>query len=184
MNEVTYFDFKSRAVRVVFNTSGEPLFCLADVGHALEIPRSSDLLQVERGDVKNETPKKRGALNPKGVHSLKTQTTSGIQKLTFISEENLYRIVFRSTKPEAINFQNWVFAEVLPTIRKTGSYTARHTAHEELNRLCMQAKTQKAKGSFHGTGLVTHRYAMRDLNLRITTCKNNIQLPLQGFNDE
>lgn len=110
-----------------------------------------------------------------------TLTNGGTQKLTFISEENLYRIVFRSTKPEALNFQNWVFAEVLPSIRKTGSYSARQTAYEELNRLCMQAKTQKAKGSFHGTGLANHRYSMRDLNLRITTCKANLQLTFEGY---
>jgi prophage antirepressor-like protein len=113
-----------------------------------------------------------------------TLTNGGTQKLTFISEENLYRIVFRSTKPEALNFQNWVFSEVLPSIRKTGSYSARQTAYEELNRLCMQAKTQKAKGSFHGTGLANHRYSMRDLNLRITTCKANLQLTFEGIHND
>ncbi|MFX8875794.1 hypothetical protein ABTM97_19705, partial [Acinetobacter baumannii] len=80
--------------------------------------------------------------------------------------------------------QNWVFAEVLPSIRKTGSYSARQTAYEELNRLCMQAKTQKAKGSFHGTGLANHRYSMRDLNLRITTCKANLQLTFEGVHSD
>jgi len=83
-----------------------------------------------------------------------------------------------------LNFQNWVFSEVLPSIRKTGSYSARQTAYEELNRLCMQAKTQKAKGSFHGTGLANHRYSMRDLNLRITTCKANLQLTFEGIHND
>ena len=98
--------------------------------------------------------------------------------------KNLYRIIFRSNKPQALSFQDWVFAEVLPTIRKTGSYSARQTAYDELNRLCMQAKTQKAKGSFHGTGLVNHRYSMQDLNLRITTCKNNLQLTFEGIRND
>ncbi len=70
-------------------------------------------------------------------------TNGGTQKLNFINEPNLYRIIFRSNKNEAFNFQNWVFAEVLPTIRKTGSYSARQTAYEELNRLCMQEKDPK-----------------------------------------
>ena len=160
------FNFNEHGVRIAFDVNGQPLFCLPDVGQAL--------------DIKNATAS-RFKLNPKGVHEMYTLTNGGTQKLTFISEENLYRIVFRSTKPEALNFQNWVFAEVLPSIRKTGSYSARQTAYEELNRLCMQAKTQKAKGSFHGTGLVNHRYSMRDLNLRITTCKANLQLTFEGI---
>ena len=163
------FNFNEHGVRIAFDANNEPLFCLADTCNALGMQRANP---------------SRFNLNPKGVHSLCTLTNGGSQMLTFISEENLYRIVFRSTKPEALNFQNWVFAEVLPTIRKTGSYSARQTAYEELNRLCMQAKTQKAKGSFHGTGLVNHRYSMRDLNLRITTCKANLQLTFEGLHHD
>ncbi|QOW46562.1 MULTISPECIES: BRO family protein [Acinetobacter] len=163
------FNFNEHGVRVAFDENGQPLFCLADVCKALDMQRANP---------------SRFNLNPKGTHSLCTPTTSGNQFITFISEENLYRIVFRSTKKEALNFQTWVFKEVLPSIRKTGSYSARQTAYEELNRLCMQAKTQKAKGSFHGTGLVNHRYSMRDLNLRIETCKNNLQLTFEGLHND
>ena len=163
------FNFNEHGVRIAFDANNEPLFCLADVCKALGMQRANP---------------SRFNLNPKGTHSLCTPTSSGNQFITFISEENLYRIVFRSTKPEALNFQNWVFSEVLPSIRKTGSYSARQTAYEELNRLCMQAKTQKAKGSFHGTGLVNHRYSMRDLNLRITTCKANLQLTFEGIHND
>ncbi len=77
-----------------------------------------------------------------------TPTNGGIQKLKFINEPNLYRIIFRSNKTEALNFQNWVFAEVLPSIRKTGSYSARQSAYEELNRLCMQEKYLRIKVHF------------------------------------
>ena len=163
------FNFNEHGVRIAFDANNEPLFCLADVCKALGMQRANP---------------SRFNLNPKGTHSLCTPTSSGNQFITFISEENLYRIVFRSTKPEALNFQNWVFSEVLPSIRKTGSYSARQTAYEELNRLCMQAKTQKAKGSFHGTGLANHRYSMRDLNLRITTCKANLQLTFEGIHND
>ena len=178
------FNFNEHGVRVVLDDNQEPWFCLTDVCKVLDISRSSDLLQIQRGDVKNETPKRNGALDPKGVSDYHTPTNGGIQKLKFINEPNLYRVIFRSNKKEALNFQNWVFAEVLPTIRKTGSYSARQTAFDELNRLCMQAKTQKAKGSFHGTGLVNHRYSMRDLNLRITTCKANLQLTFEGIHND
>ncbi|WP_111885249.1 Bro-N domain-containing protein [Acinetobacter sp. CFCC 11171] len=178
------FNFNEYGVRVAFDENGEPMFCLPDICKVMNISRSSDLVQVSKGYVKNETPRRQGALNPTGVHKIRISTNGGMQELVFINEENLYRVIFRSNKPEALNFQNWVFAEVLPSIRKTGSYSARQTAYEELNRLCMQEKTQKAKGSFHGTGLVNHRYSMRDLNLRITTCKANLQLTFEGVDNE
>ncbi len=178
------FNFNEHGVRVAFDENGQPLFCLPDVCKVMNISRSSDLVQVSKGYVKNETPKRQGALNPTGVHKIRISTNGGMQELAFINEENLYRVIFRSNKPEALNFQNWVFAEVLPTIRKTGSYSARQTAYEELNRLCMQEKTQIAKGSFHGTGLVNHRYSMQDLKLRIETCKTNLQLTFEGLHHD
>lgn len=64
MNAVTHFDFKSSSVRIAYDENGEPLFCLADVCKVLNISRSSDLLQIQRGYVKNETPKRHGALDP------------------------------------------------------------------------------------------------------------------------
>ena len=48
----------------------------------------------------------------------------GAQALTIVNEPGLYRLIFRSSKPEAERFQAWVFNEVLPQIRKTGGYRA------------------------------------------------------------
>nr|WP_315279171.1 BRO family protein [uncultured Acinetobacter sp.] len=163
------FNFNEHGVRIAFDVNGQPLFCLPDVGQAL--------------DIKNATAS-RFKLNPKGVHEMYTLTNGGTQKLTFISEENLYRIVFRSTKPEALNFQNWVFAEVLPTIRKTGSYSARQTAYEELNRLCMQEKVSKDKGTFHSLGMHRRKHEKHLNAKRIQTCKANLQLAFEGVHHE
>ena len=174
------FNFNEHGVRVVLDDNQEPWFCLTDVCKVLDISRSSDLLQIQRGYVKNETPKRNGALDPKGVADYHTPTNGGTQNITLISEENLYRIVFRSTKPEALNFQNWVFAEVLPTIRKNGSYHARQSAYDELNRLCMQEKVSKEKGTFHSHGM-HRRKREKHLNaVRIETCKANLQLAFDG----
>ncbi|MEF9993659.1 MAG: BRO family protein [Acinetobacter sp.] len=161
----TILDFKGHSVRIALDQNNEPLFCLADVCKSLDMQRANP---------------SRFNLNPRGTHSLCTPTTSGNQNLTFISEENLYRIVFRSTKPEALNFQNWVFAEVLPTIRKTGSYTARQTAFDEFNRICMQEKVSKEKGTFHSHGMHRRKHEKRLNALRINTCKANIQLTFEG----
>lgn len=163
------FNFNKHGVRVALSDTNEPLFCLADVCKALDMQRANP---------------SRFNLNPKGTHSLCTPTTSGNQTLTFISEENLYRIVFRSNKPEALNFQNWVFAEVLPTIRKTGSYSARKTAYEELNRICLQEKVSKDKGTFHSHGMHKRKREKHLNAVRIDTCKANLQLTFEGVCNE
>jgi prophage antirepressor-like protein len=51
-------------------------------------------------------------------------TPGGVQTLKTVKEPGLYRLISESHKPEAERFKNWLFREVLPAIRKTGSYTA------------------------------------------------------------
>ncbi|PIT20145.1 hypothetical protein BGI34_02235 [Snodgrassella alvi] len=73
-------------------------------------------------DIKNHRDLASKQLNSKGVEKIYTLTQGGKQELLFIDEANLYRVIFRSNKKEAVDFQNWVFEEVLPSIRKTGKY--------------------------------------------------------------
>ena len=90
-------------------TVEEPLFCLADVCRVLE-------LQV--------TPTK-NRLRKDGVSLIKVIDTLGReQEAIFISEQNLYKVIMRSDKPQAEPFQDWVCGEVLPSIRRTGGYIA------------------------------------------------------------
>ena len=63
-------------------------------------------------------------LNAKGVALTDTPTSGGVQQLVYISEQNLYKVIMRSDKPQAEPFQDWVCGEVLPSIRKTGGYIA------------------------------------------------------------
>ena len=104
-------------VRIVFDEKGEPWFCLVDICKALEI---------------KSTTRAKVSLNAGGVHLMKVTTAQKNQygeskKLhgaffSFISEQNLYRLIMRSDKPQAKPFQDWVCGEVLPQIRKTGGY--------------------------------------------------------------
>lgn len=87
----------------------EPMFCLADVCKALEISNV--------GNVKQR-------LSEKGIHTADTLTKGGMQKMTFISEANLYKTIFQSRKESAERFTDWVTSEVLPSIRKNGGYIA------------------------------------------------------------
>lgn len=88
-------------------TSEEPFFCLADVCKALE-------LQVQN-------TKKR--LNKDGVYNINlTDSLGREQQALFINEQNLYKTIFQSRKKEAEIFVDWITGEVLPSIRKKGSY--------------------------------------------------------------
>ena len=67
MNElIQTFNFGVNEVRTAIKDNGDVYFCLTDVADVLEISRSSDLLQVQKDFVKNEIPKNRGTLDPKG----------------------------------------------------------------------------------------------------------------------
>ena len=57
----------------------------------------------------------------KGVNQI--NTLGGVPKMSVVSEPGLYRLVLRSDKPQAEPFMEWITEEVLPAIRKTGSYT-------------------------------------------------------------
>ncbi|MEI6543222.1 MAG: Bro-N domain-containing protein [Methylococcales bacterium] len=102
-------------VRVVV-INNEPWFCLRDVCKILDLDRTSNLII---------------SLDKEGVVKNHTLTNSGTQQFNFISEPNLYRVIFRSNKPEAKTFQDWVFNEVLPAIRKTGKYEPDKTVQPE-----------------------------------------------------
>lgn len=67
----------------------------------------------------------------KGVVFRHLLTEGGNQRIKFIDEGNLYRLITHSKLPEAERFETWVFDEVLPTIRKTGKFEA-HKATDDL----------------------------------------------------
>lgn len=86
----------------------EPMFCLADVCKALELE------QVSRVKARLKTD---GVTTSKVIDRLGRE-----QEATFINESNLYKTIFQSRKESAERFTDWVTGEVLPSIRKTGSY--------------------------------------------------------------
>lgn len=58
----------------------------------------------------------------KGVKVLLTSSAGGSQSTKYIKEPDVYRLIMRSKLPDAEVFQDWVFEEVLPCIRKNGAY--------------------------------------------------------------
>lgn len=58
----------------------------------------------------------------KGVRKTLTPTNGGTQEINYIPEGDLYRLIVSSKLPAAERFERWVFDEVLPALRKNGSY--------------------------------------------------------------
>lgn len=61
----------------------------------------------------------------KGVVKRYTPTDGGRQEMVYLDEGNVYRLITHSKLPSAERFESWVFDEVLPTIRRTGSYISK-----------------------------------------------------------
>lgn len=121
MNALQEFKFNESAVRVV-SIDNEPYWCATDVCKILGYSSG-------RQTVKD-------ICKSKGVSQIDTLTNGGVQSLTYIDESNLYRLIMRSKLPNAEKFQDWVHDEVLPQIRKAGSYSLPTDPHDQVLMLC------------------------------------------------
>ncbi|HVL73316.1 MAG TPA: Bro-N domain-containing protein [Beijerinckiaceae bacterium] len=123
MNAVQTFTFESRAVRTVVRDD-EPWFVGKDVCLALEIAEHRSSLRRLDDD-------------EKGVHTL--HSPGGPQEVTIVSEPGVFQLVFTSRAPKAKAFKRWLAHEVLPALRRTGTYTVPGRAPEpdlvEIERL-------------------------------------------------
>ena len=121
MNKLQIFNNEEFGSVRTITKDNEPMFCLADVCKALDITHVTD--------VKNR-------LKQDGVGTSEVIDNLGRkQNATFINEANLYKVIFQSRKPSAERFTDWVTSEVLPSIRKTGSYAVPMTTGEQIQLL-------------------------------------------------
>lgn len=96
-------------VRTLIEGEDKVLFCGTDVAHALGYSNTTDALKRHcRCIVKREVP------HP--------QSPEKNLETNFIPESDVYRLIFGSKLEDAEKFQNWIFDDVIPTIRKTGGY--------------------------------------------------------------
>ena len=108
MNDLQIFSYQSHEVRTV-EMNGEPWFVLKDVCEVLGLASPHKVAERLDGDERNQIP---------------VEDSAGRQQeTTVINESGLYNVILRSDKPEAKPFRKWVTSEVLPQIRKTGSYS-------------------------------------------------------------
>lgn len=113
MSQLQVFNKSELGQVRVIGDKDNPLFCLRDVCDILGITQTKDV----KASIIKEFGKD-GDLIPHPV-----ETAGGVQNATFITEPQLYFILMRSDKPKARPFRQWVVSEVLPSIRKTGSYS-------------------------------------------------------------
>lgn len=117
-NEIQRFEFKGESLRALTNMAGEPWFVAKDVCDILGTD-TRDLHKIlESDEITN-------------VDSIHIAQNGGKAPL-IISEPGLYRLVMKSRKPEAKEFQRWVTHEVLPSIRKHGAYMTQQTLDKAL----------------------------------------------------
>ena len=109
MSSIKIFDSEEFGKIHVVMIDDEPWFVAADVCRALEIWNPSQALTRLDDDEKNTL--------------ILNEGNRGNPNVTVVNEPGLYTLVLSSRKPEAKKFKRWVTHEVLPSIRKTGSYS-------------------------------------------------------------
>jgi prophage antirepressor-like protein len=117
MNDLQIFNNEEFGEVRIAVINDEPMFCLIDICKALGIKNATDV--AKRLD---EDERTRLNLGRQG-------------ETNFITESGLYAVILRSDKPNAKKFRKWVTSEVLPSIRKTGSYGAPKTTGGQIQLL-------------------------------------------------
>ena len=129
MNNLAVFNNEQFGEIRTIEEKGKVYFCGKDVATAL--------CYADYGKAIRQHCKTKGRVNRP------TLTNGGKQNITFVDEGNLYRLITHSKLPTAEKFESWVFDEILPTIRQTGSYNFQLTA--EMKRRNLEVREMNAR---------------------------------------
>lgn len=171
-DECLNFAFNGIGLRVVRDEDGQPWFVASDVAYALEYRMASDMARSLDDD-------------ERGTQIVRTP--SGDQTMLVINESGLYHAILMSRKSEAKAFKKWVTSEVLPSIRRTGSYTANPINPSKLSRLqlielaliaeqeriALEEKVQVLEPK----AAALERIAEAEGNMNITQAAKTLQMP-------
>lgn len=140
------FSFEDARVRVS-GSADEPLFCLADVCKILNLQNPTHAVNQIKEEFELPT-----------LNVASFDTGFGVKEFTMITEPQLYFVLLRSRSDRAKPFRKWVTSEVLPEIRKTGSYHSPKTYLEALKalvaseeakeKLALENQTMKPKAEY------------------------------------
>ena len=125
MNTLQKFEKFGHIINV-YGTIEKPLFRASEIGKILDL-----------GNVRSSL----ALIDDKFKIIIIVDTPGGAQKATFLTEPGLYQLIFKSRKKEAVDFQMWIYEEVLPSIRKTGKYDIPGAVYRE--RLTFKIENEK-----------------------------------------
>jgi prophage antirepressor-like protein len=153
--DIVPLPFKGNTVRMLM-IKGKPWWVLNDLARVLGYQRPRDAGRILRD-------------NHKGAHRMRSP--GGVQEMTIVNEAGLYRLMMRSDHPNAAEFQDWITDEVLPTIRRTGTYSLkpRGRVAREAKRLGCDPETAKVRCEQFETNK-----SLRDKILARRGCVNDI----------
>lgn len=120
MNNIIPFKFENNPVRVVTDEHGEPLFVGKDICDALGYANHNKAMGDHCKGVTKTAP---------------LQTPGGTQNYRVLTEADVLRLIVNSHLPAADKFERMVFEDILPTIRRTGSYSVPNKQTEVTNAL-------------------------------------------------
>ena len=117
-------------------TPDNPEFCAMDLCRALGYRNGRDAVakHVDEWDVaKRDTPTK----NQWGAEVM--------QQITYVNESGMYSLVLGSSLPQAKQFKRWITSEVLPSLRRTGSYSIEQLSRKQLAIMVVEAEEEKER---------------------------------------
>ncbi len=127
MTDLIRHAFHGQAVRVLADEHGEPWFVAADLTSILGYDHSPSAIRRLDADEYRQLEFSQVAPN---VRTPEGQPPH--RPVTVVSESGMYSLILWSQKPQAVPFRRWVTHEVLPSIRRTGSYSVPQSREERL----------------------------------------------------
>ena len=149
------FTFGDTSIRIVKNAEGEPLFVAVDVAKAIGIQNSRQAVATLDDDQKADVC---------------ITYTSGKKTLAAVTESGLYQLIFSGRKEAARKFSRWVTDEVLPQIRRTGSYVP-----EPLSPAIMPPKSHIEKSTY-AHAVVSHSLTHAEAIEQVQSRRDGIEI--------
>jgi len=135
MSNLPIFAFEGQQVRLV-GTAERPEWVAADVCSILDL-NTSEAVNGHKRKASDGTVVFQGGLDEDEKGVVIVHTPGGEQEVLTVNEPGLYQLLSKSRKAIAKRFRRWVFHDVIPSIRKTGSYSL-PSAEVELKKLDLQ----------------------------------------------
>lgn len=131
-SSITTFNHeKFGTIRICGSDTANPLFCAMDLCHALGYSNGRKAV-LDHCDSEDVTKRD-------------TLTNGGNQQLTYVNESGMYALILGSKLPQAKQFKHWVTSDVLPSIRKTGTYSVEQLSRKQLALMVVQAEEEKER---------------------------------------